>query len=254
MSPPWQVTTSIFDLPNSSLCVEISKYVPADTSFSDLRSNAQILFLAHGLTFVKELWEPMISRLFELDSISSIQEIWTMDYPNHGRSASLNDDEVLMSFSHYAGAILAFVNSTLIFLRSNTKINVVSHSYGGAALLLAQARATRALYHSLILLEPPMVLAEMSSLDEASAYFGKNLPWSDWDPRVRNLYLKGALRQIPCNRMVLSLTANQEISAASREAWIQGHGFSLFLVQIESHASACNCRRDTYSFASLSLL
>lgn len=57
----------------------------------------------------KELWEPIISSLFSLqdtDSIGpnsglrvNIHEIWTIESPNHGRSAALND-KLLLNGDH----------------------------------------------------------------------------------------------------------------------------------------------------------
>lgn len=58
---------------------------------------ATLIFL-HSTSFHKETWEPTISSLLELltgnqDALAqqtSVQDIWAIDCPNHGQSATLN--------------------------------------------------------------------------------------------------------------------------------------------------------------------
>jgi hypothetical protein len=66
---------------------------PSSPSFSD--SNALTLILTHGTGFHKEQWEPTIDDLYDLlDAGGSVKvrEIWSIDAPNHGDAATLNEN------------------------------------------------------------------------------------------------------------------------------------------------------------------
>lgn len=56
--------------------------------------NGVTLILAHGTGFHKELWEPVIERIFAHSAKSNlglrIRDAWAIDAPNHGDSAILN--------------------------------------------------------------------------------------------------------------------------------------------------------------------
>jgi len=54
------------------------------------------LILAHGTGFPKEVWEPIIERIFIMENAKPnglpIREAWAIDAPNHGDAAALNVD------------------------------------------------------------------------------------------------------------------------------------------------------------------
>lgn len=54
------------------------------------------LILTHGTGFPKEVWEPVIERIFVTENARPnglrIREAWTIDAPNHGDAAALNAD------------------------------------------------------------------------------------------------------------------------------------------------------------------
>jgi len=54
------------------------------------------LILTHGTGFPKEVWEPIIERIFATENAKSsglpIREAWAIDAPNHGDAAALNAD------------------------------------------------------------------------------------------------------------------------------------------------------------------
>ena len=56
--------------------------------------NGVTLILTHGTGFHKELWEPIIERIFADSAKSSsglrVRDAWAIDAPNHGDSATLN--------------------------------------------------------------------------------------------------------------------------------------------------------------------
>lgn len=60
---------------------------------SDDEQNGFTLILAHGTGFHKELWEPIIKRIFSENTKSGglrIRDAWAIDAPNHGDAATLN--------------------------------------------------------------------------------------------------------------------------------------------------------------------
>lgn len=52
------------------------------------------LILTHGTGFHKEVWEPIIERIFTTENAKPdglpILEAWAIDAPNHGDAAALN--------------------------------------------------------------------------------------------------------------------------------------------------------------------
>jgi hypothetical protein len=57
---------------------------------------ALTLVLAHGNGFHKEHWEPSIDELYSLldegPTVVKIREVWSIDAPNHGDAAILNEE------------------------------------------------------------------------------------------------------------------------------------------------------------------
>lgn len=93
----------------------------------------------HGLYFAdKETWEPVISRLFELQNLDTgvtpITEMWTLDCPDHGESAALNRSVPASALR--AGRVCKFVLSVL---PRRLWVCVACRSYGGAILSLARS-------------------------------------------------------------------------------------------------------------------
>lgn len=56
--------------------------------------NGFTLILAHGTGFHKEVWEPIVERIFATENAKPngllIREAWAIDAPNHGDAAALN--------------------------------------------------------------------------------------------------------------------------------------------------------------------
>lgn len=54
------------------------------------------LILTHGTGFPKEVWEPIIERIFTTENAKHnglpIRDAWAIDAPNHGDAAALNAD------------------------------------------------------------------------------------------------------------------------------------------------------------------
>lgn len=74
----------------------------------------------------KEQWEPILDKLFTLQSAKSafqqIREAWSFDWQSHGESAVLNEDAVkddpksARTFSGYSPQDLSFIPSTALDL------------------------------------------------------------------------------------------------------------------------------------------
>ena len=80
--------------PNYPLLITAKRYWSPEFTSDDAR--ALTLALTHGTGYHKEQWEPTIDDLLEIlrrqKSNIKIREIWTIDAPNHGDAASLNEE------------------------------------------------------------------------------------------------------------------------------------------------------------------
>ncbi|KAI0655356.1 Alpha/beta hydrolase fold-1 [Cubamyces menziesii] len=190
------------------------------------------LFLLHGVAYHKESWLPTLEHLFEIQNATpttafTIVEAWSMDSPNHGRAAVMND-HLLQAFpggvagTQWARAVNLFLKSGLI--APGTTVAAIGHSAG--ACILVQATDGHPLdrppFSSLIMVEPPMITPEMlkrgreenapliRAVDAARArkdiwpsraaakeWFAKRYPWRRWDPRALDLYVEYGLRDLP---------------------------------------------------------
>jgi pimeloyl-ACP methyl ester carboxylesterase len=59
----------------------------------ETEQNGFTLILAHGTGFHKEVWEPIIERIFAESTKPNgpkIRDAWAIDAPNHGDAAVLN--------------------------------------------------------------------------------------------------------------------------------------------------------------------
>lgn len=79
--------------PNYPLLITAKRYWQPS---SLLDPAAVTLVLTHGNGFHKEHWEPAIDELYSLfdegKEIDKIREVWSIDAPNHGDAAVLNEE------------------------------------------------------------------------------------------------------------------------------------------------------------------
>ncbi|TCD66093.1 hypothetical protein EIP91_001851 [Steccherinum ochraceum] len=181
----------------------------------------------------KETWEPTIEHIFELQATSSnlvnVEEAWSMDIPNHGRAAKLNDEALQMrpegidAYVPADGLQLLLLSGLMI----GDKVVGVGHSAGAAITILETSGypLTRLPFDSIILVEPSMMTREVlhkvmtgpdgghplrlimtaakrrldtwKSRDEAHQWFVKRYPWKRWDPRVLELFVRYGLHDLP---------------------------------------------------------
>ncbi|KAF9068271.1 Alpha/beta hydrolase fold-1 [Rhodocollybia butyracea] len=138
------------------------------------------LVFAHGTGFGKEHWEPTIDDLLDIIEQQQpkikIREIWSIDAPNHGDAAILNEEklqwgyEPVFQWGEYGRSIHSFLTSrgrTLLgstlegkvvgnFDFSSHTLVGIGHSMGAISLLLGLdfAPSTEHLFASIILVEP----------------------------------------------------------------------------------------------------
>ncbi|EPQ51252.1 alpha/beta-hydrolase [Gloeophyllum trabeum ATCC 11539] len=233
------------------LRVEAKRYRPsanAFTSSSGWRDVGVTLLLMHGAGSHKEQWEPTIQRIHEATAgrkahghgsfsqdQSTIREIWTFDWPNHGNSSVLNEDHfssrlpskiTVRDIGHF---LATFVKSRHF---QGHRIIPVGHSAGTCAAIFSVSHfpPSHVPYESLILIELPCITDDVyrsskstvsdsgfqyeydrradilrrrieggrSRWSSKSAVFewtSKRLPWSRWDSQVLDLYLEYGFRE-----------------------------------------------------------
>ncbi|KAG5644840.1 hypothetical protein DXG03_007567 [Asterophora parasitica] len=80
--------------PHYPLVITAKRYWKANSPYLHDPSSLTLVF-AHGTGFHKEQWEPTIDDLYELlgrnDGMVKVREMWTIDAPNHGDAAILNE-------------------------------------------------------------------------------------------------------------------------------------------------------------------
>ncbi|KAL1941272.1 hypothetical protein VTO73DRAFT_7484 [Trametes versicolor] len=194
-------------------------------------SPTYILVFAHALGFHKECWEPTISLLLGLglepssdESSPVISQMWTVDCPDHGESAMMNEEAATRFSCHwYASAIYALSRSEIVCDLQTSRLVLIGHSAGAIAVTLATtflASSPRPCIkpHAVVLIEPWMIPPALASsprigqitaglvsstrlrrdvwgtLDEAREYFQSKKVWQAWDPTVLTLYLAYCLK------------------------------------------------------------
>ncbi|PIL35231.1 hypothetical protein GSI_03021 [Ganoderma sinense ZZ0214-1] len=212
--------TLVFRLPDSGLSASANRYGPAKDAISN--DAGVTLVFAHCSSAHKELWEPTISRLFDLCAASNtlspqwrIREAWSLDAQSHGDSAIINHlalaDRQALSIREYASMLNFFVTSKFV---DGKDIIVVGHSASTSAWTIACADTTIPRLRALIFVEPVMVvppipdgdprimagdtnvigvLARSEGWDSYASLrrmFKKRYPWKVWDERVLQAHLK----------------------------------------------------------------
>ena len=96
--------------PHYPLLISAKRYWNSSAGVNTLPdAEALTLICTHGAGHHKELWEPTIEYLFEVDARQAklgghpqqrrIKEIWSIDSPNHGDAAVLNAAELRFGYS-----------------------------------------------------------------------------------------------------------------------------------------------------------
>ncbi|EIW62401.1 uncharacterized protein TRAVEDRAFT_45221 [Trametes versicolor FP-101664 SS1] len=189
------------------------------------------LVLLHGAASHKEVWFPTLEHLFELQKEDSnraltIVEAWAADMPSNGRAAVLNEHLLGQFPDGISGQQASRALQVLLKSDMLKGDDVIGIGYSAGACVMIQSTAgyyvDKLPYSSLILVEPvvldPEVLEQISQADSpltkiiefartrrdtwpsraaAREWFAGQLPWSQWDARVLDLYVEHALRELP---------------------------------------------------------
>lgn len=86
--------------PNYPLLSTANRYFDASSPHLN-NPDALTLVFAHGTGFHKEQWEPTIEDLqqFAEETGLKIREVWSIEAPNHGDSAILNEETLKLGYS-----------------------------------------------------------------------------------------------------------------------------------------------------------
>jgi len=202
-------------------------------NLGDGQSGSTLIF-AHGTGFLKELWEPIIERVFATENAKPdglrIHEAWTIDAPNHGDAAAINAAllqsgayDLTFSWENYARAIHLVLAGLGTLTNSKTqpvKIDFTSrrligiaHSMGGVSLILAHMFYPVVKFDSLVFVEPMLtttrhVTGRKLGLDDGALarrdfWESKEEAWTSfstkgmkaWDKRVVTLFVEFGLRE-----------------------------------------------------------
>ncbi|KZT20562.1 alpha/beta-hydrolase [Neolentinus lepideus HHB14362 ss-1] len=205
---------------------------------------ALTLILLHSTSFHKETWEPTLEKLFSLlvaQKRVKVREAWTIDCPNHGVAAALNqklfqepENRSKFSCEKYAQAAYEFLTAGPVDFRSRNLVGI-GHSLGGVAMSFLQCMVKPAFdFRSVILIEPMLSpdgkqhLAELrerlvrgartrrafwQTKEQALAYYQRAMKRKDrgaWHPNVVKLFVKYGLR--PCEGgYTLACTREEEV-------------------------------------------
>ncbi|RPD54846.1 alpha/beta-hydrolase [Lentinus tigrinus ALCF2SS1-7] len=199
----------------------------------------------------KEVFEPIIPDLLALkhpvEGKPIVREAWLLDNPAHGDASVYNDEALKRQEAGFTVeewcecfkilyASGAFEGHTLI---------PIGHSVGATAIILATMPSALPpiSFKSLILVEPSLItraawdehleqqefaLKTVSTMitkrrdtwksrADARAYFEARIPWGSWDPRILDLFVQHALREVtveengqPVKKVTLCCTRLQE--------------------------------------------
>ncbi|THU80153.1 hypothetical protein K435DRAFT_696294 [Dendrothele bispora CBS 962.96] len=190
------------------------------------------LIFAHGTGFHKEHWEPCLEDLYALISEQQrrqgqegggqeleIREAWSIDAPNHGDAAVLNEKDLEWGFEpifrweDYGRVIHAFLTGLGTGVDvdfTKHKLVGVGHSMGAIATLLSINFFPSITFSSIILVEPMLYgqhhlhlsaptttppADTWSSKEEAYRLMKSRKAWKVWDDRVLRIYVDSGLRE-----------------------------------------------------------
>ncbi|KAL3480180.1 Alpha/beta hydrolase family-domain-containing protein [Aspergillus californicus] len=221
------------------LKLSIKQYTPLDQPVP-IPDNAVTIIGAPGNGFPKEIYEPLWEDLYRQLQRQSVplRGIWVADVSNQGASGVLNEDVQgdRINWYDHSRDLLHMVNH----FRDEIPRPIigVAHSMGCAQLVNLSIIHPR-LLSTLVLLEPVILEASFGGLnpaimsakrrdlwdspEKATASFTKGL--RQWDPRVRDRYLRFGLRPTPtrlynpANNPKIPKTAVTLTTTKHQESW-----------------------------------
>ncbi|EIN08046.1 hypothetical protein PUNSTDRAFT_104270 [Punctularia strigosozonata HHB-11173 SS5] len=230
---------------NEPLYLAAKRYRPDG---ADRAQKGVTLVLFHATGSLKEQWEPMLKRLFDLSRTKPpserIREAWCFDRQNHGDSAVLNRDRLRSrpdGVAEYGAGVAHFLRSDHV---RGHRIIAIGHSSGTAALTLSSRDfpTGNLPYEGIVLIEAAITDKEeyyanvtareralglvqkatrarrrtWGSREEARAWMSRRVPWNSWDPRSVKFFVKYGLRVVDVDgnvQVTLKCDPAQEASA-----------------------------------------
>jgi len=209
-----------------------------------------ILIAIHPAGCSKEIWEPFLEELAQLDAKSLfIKEVWSFESPDSGESAVLNekllfDDPKHVTLEEFTHGGLSWLRSGLIQDMDKHRVVAVGHSAGACVAVwmasMYKVEENKTL-DGLILIEANKEIFHYNepfdklgmhmfikftrsrkdiwpSKEEAREYLVKRAPYKSWDSRAVDAYVKHCLRPLPTpwypdrQGVTLSQTREQEVN------------------------------------------
>lgn len=219
----------VFDpRPNYPLLVTAKRYWKTNSPYLD-DPDAITLIFTHGTGFHKEQWEPTLDDLYDLLATNNgsvkVREMWSIDAPNHGEAAVLNEKalkwgyEPVFVWEEYGRAIHAFLTGfgTGVDVDFSTRRLVgIGHSMGAVGFLLSLGYSPSIKFECLILCELIIMaqryvdkLSDMlvsgavnrrdiwPSREEAYKSLKARPAWKAWDDRVLKIFVNDGMRSLP---------------------------------------------------------
>ncbi|KAF8581812.1 hypothetical protein K439DRAFT_1352898 [Ramaria rubella] len=213
--------------PNFPLVVTAKRYWDPTSA----REDGYTCILTHGTGFHGEQWEPTLNHLISQSKDSRdfpIREAWSVDCPNHGEAAVINEKallrggfELVFPWTEYVYALYLFLNHNGKVHFADRKLIGIAHSMGAVCLCLTQTYPHCTTFEQLILCEPMMAPSEIPSGDPMlnisniliSATEARRDTWPDredafeklktrktfavWDEEVLRIFVNEGLRDLP---------------------------------------------------------
>ncbi|EIN09173.1 alpha/beta-hydrolase [Punctularia strigosozonata HHB-11173 SS5] len=250
-----QLEATDFTLPgdesDGGLTIALTRYRPTPATAPAAAQDRLSLIFVHGVSSHKESWKPTIAHIFSLQAAApnnafAIVEAWSMDAPNHGRAAIINEQRLQtrppgLTAYQWGRAVQILLKSGLI---AGNGVVGIGHSAGACVMVLSTTGypASHLPYRSVILVDPPMMTKEIldrsmqrnspligvielaknrkdiwPSRSAAREWLAKRMPWRRWSQEVLDLYVEHALRELPTatypdrkEGVTLSCTREQE--------------------------------------------
>ncbi|KAF7371109.1 AB hydrolase-1 domain-containing protein [Mycena sanguinolenta] len=231
--------------PRYPLLLSVKRYWDPSSPHLDDPTAVTLVF-THGTGFHKEQYEPMIQDLYNFLPFDGpkIREVWSLDAPNHGDSAVLNEQalrsgyEPVFGWQEYARglhALLAGLGTGVDVEFSKRRLVIVGHSMSAVVIGLALTYQPQLKPDFLIMVEMMGIHANdvpalMKSLTEGSATRRDIWPsraeayrllkarpaWRVWDDRVLQIFVERGMRPLPTSEypgkegVTLKCTRRQE--------------------------------------------
>ncbi|KAJ7432133.1 Alpha/beta hydrolase fold-1 [Mycena galericulata] len=240
----------VFDpRPNFPLLLAAKRYwSPSSPYLND--PDALTLILTHGTGFHKEHYEPTLEDLYSMmlarPGGPKIREAWSIDSPNHGDAAVLNEKTLLWGYEpifgwqEYARGLHAFLSGlgTGVDVDFSTRrLIFIGHSFSAVSLIFSLTYQPEVKPECLIMLELMCLKVDAiaklmkflvdgsskrrviwPSREEAYQSLKARPLWKAWDDRVLRTYVEHGIRTLPTREypdqqgVTLKCTRAQELA------------------------------------------